>query len=59
MHSLMQAIEDIIRANADLERANSAGNLDDIDDAVADMDYYIAQLCQTVGLDKRTVERAA
>lgn len=59
MNSLMQVIEDIIRANAELARANSAGNLDDIDAAVADMDYYLAQLCMSVGIDKRTMERAA
>jgi hypothetical protein len=54
--SLMQAIEDVVKANTYLRDATRAPDSDDIDGAVADMDFFIAQLCRSVGLDKRTME---
>lgn len=57
--TLMSAIEQLIKANAELRTANTSGNMVDIDAAAADLDWHLYQLCKAVGLDKHSMERAA
>ena len=55
--SLMQAIEDLVAANARITPAIVSKDLEAIDSAADDLDYFIDRLCKSVGLDKVSLER--
>lgn len=55
--SLMQALEEVIRANLNLDRAVASGNLESIDDSMGSLDYALNELCKAVGVDMRHMER--
>lgn len=55
--SLMQALEEVIRANLNLDRAVASGNLESIDDNMGSLDYALNELCKSIGVDMRHMER--
>ena len=57
--SLMQAIEEAIRAQKSLEEACHVENMEDADNATCEMAYALNQICRSVGLDYNTLRRTA
>ena len=56
--TLLDAIETLVRANADLKTLNAEASDDRLEALAADVDYAVSNLCASVGLRRESMERA-